>query len=71
MRLTSKIEPLKVVELVRLVATDGCYPLEECLQVCREGQHVEATAILCEEMGNYVESIEHYTKHLNQTIVVS
>ena len=32
MRLTSKIEPELVVDLVRSVAEkEGCYPLEECL----------------------------------------
>jgi len=53
MRLTSKIEPSQVVSLVKLIVRDSCYPLEECLRICREAGHTEASAILCEEIGDY------------------
>lgn len=49
--------------LVRLIARDSCYPLEECLQVCEAAGHTEASAILSEEIGSYVESVKLYLKH--------
>lgn len=60
MRLTSKLEPSQVVPLVKLIARDSCYPLEECLSVCRSNNQTEASAILCEEIGNYSESVKLY-----------
>lgn len=53
MRLTSRLDPDQVVPLVKLIATDSCYPLEECLKECIASDQIEASALLSKRIGKY------------------
>lgn len=68
MKLTNKLEPTEVVPLVRLISKESFYPLEDCLKVCRGAEHLQASAILCEEVGNYAESIKLYLQFLSKEL---
>jgi len=45
------------------------YPAEECLIVCTKYDMTEACAILCKNVGRYKESVEHYIKLVNKSII--
>ncbi len=53
MRLTSKLYPEKLVDLVKKVGRENYYPIEECLKICTAAENLEASALLCIEIGNY------------------
>ena len=52
-RLTSKLYPERLVALIKKVGRENFYPIEESLRVCTAAENLEASALLCLEVGNY------------------
>lgn len=52
-RLTSKLHPERLVDLIKKIGKQNYYPVEECLRICTAADNLEASALLCLEVGNY------------------
>lgn len=52
-KLTSKLYPERLVELIKKIGKENYYPVEECLRICAASENLEASALLSLEIGSY------------------
>ena len=71
LELACQLEPNSVVEKIKKSLKMKFYPAEECLKICTKHEMTEACAILCKNVGKYKESVEHYLKLFNKSILTN
>lgn len=61
LRLLCQHYPSKVLDRIRRIKKNEIhFSLDDCLEICREFNQVEACAIFTNKMGNYFSSVTYY-----------
>lgn len=54
-------------EVIEAYVKKDYYPIEECLEICREYKQHRAISALLERDGQTVDAIEHHISHLQES----